>query len=78
MKLCNCVPGWMTVWLSSGPESCKVELSLGCTGLDGGGQARIGWSGHQPSRRRTWALAAWALVEATWCRLRRKKTERGL
>jgi len=43
----DCVPGWMTVWLLPGPESYKVEPSLGCVGLDvGGDQARIGWSGH--------------------------------
>jgi len=30
----DCVPGWMTVWLSPGPESCKVELFLGCIGMD--------------------------------------------
>jgi len=42
----NCVPGWMTVWLSLGPESCKVEPSLRCVCLDvGGGRARIGWLG---------------------------------
>jgi len=38
----------MTVWLSPGPESCKVEPSLGCAGLDiGRGHAQIRWSGHR-------------------------------
>jgi len=36
------VPSRMTVSLSPGPESCKVEPSLGCVGLDvGRGRAEI-------------------------------------
>ena len=41
----DCVPGWITVWLSLGPESCKVEPSLGCVGLDVGG-AGLGSGGR--------------------------------
>jgi len=41
------VPGWMTVLLSLGPVSCKVELSLGSVGLDvGGADLRLGGPGH--------------------------------
>jgi len=63
--------------LVAGPESCKVEPSLGGVGLDVGG-AGLGSSGQGTSSlgEKPWALVAWALAEATWCHLRRKKIER--
>ena len=28
------MPGWITVWLSLGPDGCKVELFLGGVDVD--------------------------------------------
>ena len=62
----NCVPGWMTVWLSLGPESCKVEPSLGCLGLDAGWAGLVsGGQGISPVGEEPWVSVAWALAEAT-------------
>jgi len=58
----DCVPGWITVWLSLGPESCKVEPSLDCVGLDVGGTG-LGSGGRGSSSLGVGSMVA----EATWC-----------
>ena len=74
----DCVPDWMTVWLSLGPESCKVEPSLGGVSLDvGGAGLRSGGRSTSALGEEPWVLVA-QLAEATWCRLRRKETKWGL
>jgi len=62
----DCLPGWITVWLSMGPESCKVEPSLSCVGLDVGGAGLVsGDWGTSSLGEEPWASVAWTLSEAT-------------
>jgi len=81
------LPGWRAVWflpglkadcwLLLGPEGCKVEPSLGGGGLEvGGAGLRSGGWGTSSLGEEPWALVAWALAEAMWCHLRRKKTSK--
>ena len=62
----------------AGPGGCKVELSQRGGSLDvDGAQLTSGGRGTSSLGEELWALVAWARAEATWCRLRRKKTEQG-
>jgi len=77
------VLGWITVSLSLGPEGCKVEVSLGGSGLEVDG-AGLG-SGGRVSRQRTLGIGGMGPLPMgmgpislpMWRHLRRKKTERG-
>jgi len=60
------VQGWITVWLSLGPEGCKVEPFLGGGGLeDGGAGLESGSRGTRSLGEEPWASVAWALTDAT-------------
>ena len=56
------MPGWMTVWLSLGPDGCKVELFLGGIDLDigGAGLGSGGW-GTSSLGKEPWTSVACAL-----------------
>jgi len=66
------VPGWITVWLSLGPEGCKVDLGGGSLEVGGAelSSGGLGTSSLGENPGRWWHGPLWKL-----CHLRRQKTE---